>query len=88
MLSAPGEDIKLFYCEKLKRAYISERVNITIRFDKEPELDEHVKRYVSQLDSKMQEVIAFTKTPLDGRFTRVRSEETAVGNMYADLVRT
>ena len=29
----PSEDIELFYCPKNKRAFVTERVNITRRFE-------------------------------------------------------
>ena len=40
------------------------------------------------MDEKLNQVIGFTAVPLDCRFSRVRTEETALGNMFADLVRT
>ena len=42
----PTEDVALFYSETLKRMFISERVHITPRFEKDAELDRHVQHYV------------------------------------------
>ena len=36
----------------------------------------------------MAEVIGYTEVPLDCRFSRVRTEETTLGNFIADLMIT
>lgn len=43
---------------------------------------------MSQLEGKLKEVIAYSTVPLDCRFSRVRTEETGLGNFFADLIRT
>lgn len=68
--------------------FISERVYITARFAKNPTIDRHVLSYTNQLEGKLKEVIAFSSVPLDCRFSRVRTEETGLGNFFADLIRT
>jgi len=80
--------MQLFYSDKLKRAFISERVDITRQFEKCPEIDAHVRHYGDQLKDKLQEVISYSSVPLDCRFTRIRTEETAIGNFVVDIMRT
>ena len=36
----------------------------------------------------MQEIVAFTDVELEGRFSHVRTQETNLGNLIADLIRT
>ena len=68
--------------------FISERVNISNRFAKCAEIDAHISKYTMQLGEKLSEIIAVTDAPLDCRISRVRTEETALGNFVTDLIRT
>ena len=43
----PNEDIELFYSKTLSRMFISERVNISNRFAKCPEIDAHISTYTT-----------------------------------------
>ena len=36
----------------------------------------------------MEDVIAYTKSPIEARFKMIRTQETNLGNMVADIVRT
>lgn len=84
----PSTDVDFFYSEPLKRMFISERVNITQRFDKCPEIHEHVQSFAKTLGEKLSEKIAYTEVDLDCRFSRVRTEETTLSNFLADLIKT
>ena len=68
--------------------FISERVNITQRFEKNAFVSEHVQSFAKSLGERLSEKVAFTDVPLDCRFSRVRTEETNLGNFLADLIRT
>ncbi|MFD2369898.1 bifunctional metallophosphatase/5'-nucleotidase [Brevibacillus sp. GCM10020057] len=52
----------------------------------DPEVDKLVKDVVAKIDSVMNVVIAKSEVPLDGDRTLVRSRETNVGNLIADIM--
>ena len=84
----PSEDIELFYCPKNKRAFVTERVNITRRFEPCEWIQAQADKYQKELGAKLDEVVGFTLEELDCRFSRVRTEETTLGNLMADLMMT
>ncbi|CAE7539071.1 yfkN, partial [Symbiodinium sp. KB8] len=53
----------------------------------DPEVEEIVERYGHDVIAKLDAVLGTTRTTLDGRFSRIRTKETAVGNLVADLMR-
>jgi len=68
--------------------FISERVNITGKFAPDREVYLHVKKYTEEFN-KLQEKLAFSsEVEIDGRFSRVRTEETNIGNWLSDVMRT
>ena len=78
----------MFYAKNIKRLIISERVNITRRFAKCSLIAQHVLEYSEEVTAKLSETIAYTDVPLDCRFSRIRTEETQLGNFVADIIRT
>jgi 5'-nucleotidase len=68
--------------------WISERVNITRTFEEDMEIATHNKKYLDQVNAMLDENVCFSEVPLDCRFSRVRTEETVLGNLMADLMRT
>lgn len=84
----PSNDIELFYSEATKRMFIVERVNITQRFPENPDILDFVKETAEEINKKLSKVIFYSDVDLDCRFSRVRSEETALSNFIADLLRT
>jgi 5'-nucleotidase len=53
----------------------------------DPETKECVDEFLNILGSEMDKTIGFTNVPLEGRFVKVRTEETNLGNFIADLMR-
>ena len=43
--------------------------------------------YCGKMAAKMEEVIGYTKTELDGRFKTVRTAESNLGNFVCDIMR-
>ena len=68
--------------------WISERVNITRSFEEDMEIAAHNKKYLDKVNAMLEEDVCFSEVPLDCRFSRVRTEETVLGNFMADLMRT
>ena len=68
--------------------YISERVNITRSFDSHPIIQEHCDKFTKKLGEKLDQDCGFSEVELDCRFSRVRTEETNLGNFMADLMMT
>jgi len=48
----------------------------------------HIKNYTSLINKKLNKHAFCSTVKLETRFTRVRSEETNVGNLAADLIRS
>ena len=82
------EDLELFYCAKLKRMFVSEKVNITSKFAPMPDLAQHVKEYAEELKKFEQKIAVVSEVDIEARFSRIRTEETNIGNWTADLIRT
>ena len=53
----------------------------------DPETKQCVDRFLEILGSEMDKIIGFTNVPLEGRFEKVRTEETNLGNFVADMMR-
>jgi 5'-nucleotidase len=82
------ENLVVSYCPKNKRVFISEKVPITAQFDPDQEMVEHIKHYTDQLKAIQQVPAGFSGVDLEARFSRVRTEETNLGNMVADIIRS
>ena len=65
-----------------------EKVQITSKFAKDPEMEEHIESYAKEFNDKLDRVIGYTDVDLEGRFEKIRSEETNLANWIADIVRT
>lgn len=68
--------------------YVTERVQITSRFAKDFELALHVHSYVAEIKKKLIMEACCLGVELEARFSRVRTCETNLGNLVADLMRT
>lgn len=82
------EDLEVFYSKDLQRMYISEKVNITQKFAPERDLVVHVKQYADELKKFEDMVAIISDVDIEARFSRIRTEETNIGNWTADLIRT
>ncbi|KAF3482621.1 5'-nucleotidase [Arthroderma uncinatum] len=89
-----GTDFKqLSYIEAWRKAsgsgwdFTITRRDITRELPKHPETVKLVDKLTSALKGKLQKPIGYTVTPLDGRFTTVRTQESNLGNFVCDLMR-
>ncbi len=64
-----------------------ELVPITPALPEEPETARIAADYEARLSKEMDQVVATTRTPLDGIEEKVRSSETNLGNLMADAMR-
>lgn len=80
--------LEVFYSAEQERMYISERVPITGRFASDFEMAKHVEYYMKDIKNKLDGWAGSTGPILEARFSRLRTIETNLGNMMADLVRT
>lgn len=76
------------YSKKLKRLFISEKVLITDDFLPDEEIEEHVQLHAKDLNERLEMQAGYAGIDIEGRFSRVRTEETNLGNLIADLVRS
>ncbi len=60
----------------------------TANVEPDPAIAAVVATYVEKLDAELKVAIGTTSTPLDSRRAMVRGEETAVGNLIADAMRS
>ncbi|EEQ34333.1 hypothetical protein McanMca71_007939 [Microsporum canis] len=63
------------------------RRDVTRELPEHPETVKLVDKLTSALKWKLQKPIGYTVTPLDGRFTTVRTQESNLGNFVCDLMR-
>ena len=68
--------------------FISERVNITHVFEPDLELEQHTDFYQEKVEAEMEQEVCYVTEALDCRFSRVRTQETSLSNMIADLMKT
>ena len=68
--------------------FISERINVTRKFAPIKDISLHVESYVNQLRELANKVALVTEVEFEGRFSRVRTQETNLGNLMADLIRS
>ena len=64
-----------------------EKVEITKKWEADPDLAKHVKFYKEQYEKSMNLPIAYTAVDLETRFSRIRSQETNFANLLADICR-
>ena len=65
-----------------------EKVEITEKFPGDPDIESHILFYTESLNEKLDRPALYSEVELDARFSRVRTEETNLGNLCADLMRT
>lgn len=68
--------------------YICERIRITVKFAPDFEMAQHVFSYAAEIKKKLVQEACCCGVMLEARFSRVRTEETNLGNFVADLIRT
>jgi hypothetical protein len=88
-----GSDFKqLSYIEAWKRGsggwdFSITRRDIVRSIPEDPETVGLVEKLTSTLESRLEKPVGYTASPLDGRFTTVRSRESNLGNFVCDLMR-
>ena len=45
-----------------------EKVQITSKFEKDPEMEEHIESYAKEFNEKLDRIIGYTDVDLEGRF--------------------
>ena len=63
-----------------------EEVNVTSDFAPDPALEAELEKYSGVVEGKMTEELGELSTPLDGRFSSVRTAETNLGNLMCDVM--
>jgi 5'-nucleotidase len=64
-----------------------ERHSITSDVAEDPVTAGHVASFLTSLGEKVKQKVGMTAAPLDGRFHIVRTQETNLGNLVADIMR-
>lgn len=63
-----------------------EVIDVTSKFKEDEEIKEEMKKYSSMIESKMGDVLGNFAVELDGRFSKVRTSETNLGNWVCDIM--
>lgn len=63
-----------------------EEITIDSRFSEDPFLKEVVDEFMKTIEEKMEGILGHVDTDLDGRFNMVRTQETNLGNLIADVM--
>ncbi|XP_062137033.1 mannosylglucosyl-3-phosphoglycerate phosphatase isoform X2 [Drosophila sulfurigaster albostrigata] len=61
-------------------------VDVTAKIPEDPVLKEELSKYAKFIESKLKDVMGVFSVELDGRFSRVRTQETNLGNWVCDVV--
>lgn len=80
--------IDLHYSKDLKRLYVHEKVEITDKFHSDNDIDKHIHFYAEELNRQLDLPAFYSECDLECRFSRVRTEETNLGNFTADIILT
>ena len=84
-LTLAFEDLPNGKCKVRVENIVREAVIKSIPED--PDTKACVDEFLEILGSEMDKVIGFTNVPLEGRFTKVRTEETNLGNFITDIMK-
>lgn len=69
--------------------FISEKIKVTREeFEPDEKMSQHVNYYMRKFEERLNVAVGSTAVNLEGRFSRMRTEETNLGNLMADLMRT
>ncbi|KMY92833.1 uncharacterized protein Dsimw501_GD10747, isoform A [Drosophila simulans] len=60
--------------------------DVTAKIPEDPELKQELSKYAKFIESKLSDVMGVFSVELDGRFSRVRTQETNLGNWVCDVV--
>jgi 5'-nucleotidase len=63
------------------------RFSINKNMEEDGGIKEIIRTYLESLKQELEKKIGFTKSPLEARFDRVRTQETNVGNLITDVTR-
>ncbi|KAH8274633.1 hypothetical protein KR026_008794 [Drosophila bipectinata] len=61
-------------------------VDVTAKIPEDPDLKQELSKYAKFIESKLSDVMGVFSVELDGRFSRVRTQETNLGNWVCDVV--
>lgn len=69
-----------------KIGVIVEKIDVTSDFKEDPDLKEELSHYSAMIESKMTNVLGNFSVELDGRFSKIRTSETNLGNWVCDII--
>lgn len=61
-------------------------IDVTSKYTEDEVLKTELAKYSATIDSKMLEVLANFSVELDGRFSKIRTSETNLGNWVCDVI--
>ena len=81
-------DFNIHYSPKLQRLFVAEKVIVDEKFEPDSEVLQHVEKYTAALNEQLDKDAGYTWCNFEARFSRVRTEETNLGNWCTDLMRS
>eukprot|EP00959_Pyramimonas_sp_CCMP1952_P000670 13081-Pyramimonas_sp.AAC.1 len=76
-----------FGADGVRPTFYAERIEIVKSITPDPEIDALVHSYEEQMGSEMEKVLGKTCVELDGRFAKIRTAETNLGNLVCDCLK-
>ena len=76
------------YSKQKKIMVRVEKVPITNEISKNPGIEKHIKSVTQGFNEKMNQMCGYFDVDIEGRFAKMRYEETNCANMFSDLIRT
>lgn len=75
-------------CPSKSKTLITEfqKIDVNSSYKRDPDLHQEVHNYTDELTAKLDTVIGYTAVDLQGKFTKIRHEETNLSNMLADMI--
>ncbi|XP_043234841.1 snake venom 5'-nucleotidase-like isoform X2 [Amphibalanus amphitrite] len=63
-----------------------QRIEVTAQYEEDAKLKEDLQPFIDMSETKLEDVVGHFEVDLEGRFSKVRSEETNLGNFCADVI--
>lgn len=63
-----------------------EEINVTAKYEIDKELQEDLNKYSDMIEAKMSDTLGNFTVELEGRFSKIRTSETNLGNWVCDIV--
>ena len=82
-----NENKAILYSKQKRMLVTVEKVQITNEFGTDPFIEKRIEKYAKQFNESLNRVVGYTDVALEGRFEKLRSQETNIANWMSDTLR-